>query len=473
MKTKQERLKIQNTLLALQDEAKAILLQLPNVVDVSIGLKEKDSKLTDDIVFQVYVTEKIGEQNLLPNQLVPKEILGHKTDVIIIPKAQKRTDSSEHRPIKGGIQIGNGKGHVGTLGCFARLTADDSMVLLSNHHVLFSDAAVAGDKIGQADIENKCCCCCAYVNGDIGVILNPSFDNDSIDCAIAKINAGIAPDIILNNSMTPTEIRIDGTTVAVIGDAVTKIGRTSGLTHGIINSVNGPASDKSGQIRIRPADTETFREHTNNKKAFSDSGDSGSVIMNDTNQIVGLLWGGDSSTDTVDITFACHISDVLDAFRNASSEIEIVNTPVDRAAHASRDLLATQRMDLDIREQLLETEKGQILVHLFEMHQKEVLNLINHNRAVKVVWHRHQGPAFTAHIANSFREENYSIPPSVKGIFLQELLIKMATVLKENGQLSLKKAIETHALTLIEDTYGAHTVSDFIKKITARQAAFA
>ncbi|MDQ3019716.1 MAG: hypothetical protein M3R36_03980 [Bacteroidota bacterium] len=466
MKNKAERLKIQNSLLELQQQVKEELMKLPNVVNVGIGLKETAGKLTDDIVFQIFVKEKVEEGTLQSEQVIPKEIKGFKTDVIILPKAKKRTDGSEHRPIKGGIQIGNGKGHVGTLGCFARLVADDTLVLLSNHHVLFSDGASAGEKIGQPDIESRCCCCCAYISGENGIILNPSFDNESVDCAIATVNAEIATDIILNNSMTSTSLRILGTEPGVVGDTVRKIGCTSGLTTGTINSITGSAADKTGQIFVRPIDAETYREKTNGKKAFSDLGDSGSVIINEDNYIIGLLWGGDSATFPVDETYACHIAAVLEAFRSGGAEVEIETTPAGRTAQALRNPLFPKRLDLTLREKLIETERGALLVSLFETHQKETLQLINNNRKVTIVWHRYQGPAFTAHIAKSYENADYIIPQQINGISLQELLIKTSSVLKENGSFVLKQAIENHALGIIQDSYGIMTVHNFVEKMS-------
>jgi len=466
MKSKTERREIQNKLLELQEEVKSELMLLPNVVNVGVGLKETAGKLTDEIVFQVFVKDKVGENTLQTEQIIPKEIRGFKTDVIKISKARKRSDTSEHRPIKGGIQIGNGKGHVGTLGCFARLVADGTLVLLSNHHVLFSDGAVVGDIVGQSDIDSRCCCCCSYVNGQIGTILSPSdLDNDVVDCAIATIDSGITTDFILNNDMTSTELRIAGTEDVIIGDNVRKIGKTSGLTTGIVNSVTGVVPGKIDQIFVRPVDSETFTEATNGKKAFSDSGDSGSVIINEDNNIIGLLWGGDPDTYDVDETYACHISDVLDAFRNANREIEIELTPAGRSSASVKYFAKQQRLDLDLREKLLETAAGTKLVVLFETHQKEVLNLVNNNRNVTLIWHRHHGPAFTGYIAKSYRDPISSIPEHVKGITLQELLIKMATVLTENGSPTLKQAIERHAFGVISESYGFTNVTDFIEKM--------
>ena len=452
MRTRAERRELQNKLLNLLEEVKAMVMKLPNVVDVAIGLKEKSGELTDEIVFQVFVMEKVEKDSLDPTELIPKKIKGYKTDVVKVPKAVNRIDSSEHRPVTGGLQISNGKGHVGTLGCFAQLVTDDTMVLLSNEHVLYSDGAVAGEKIGQPNLDNKCCCCCAYVDGIIGTILSPAINNSNVDCAIATVNTGVATDFILNNSMTTTELHINGTDTVVVGDLVRKIGRTSGLTNGTVNSINGSTSSKTGQIFIRPVASETYTESKNSKKAFSDGGDSGSVIIDEANNVIGLLWGGDPDSHTVDETYACHINDVLAAFRNAGKEIILMFTPADRSAIAHNAKLIPQRIDLDIRSRLLETEKGTLLVNLFEIHQKEVLNLINNDRKVKVMWHRLQGPAYAAHIVKSYREREYTIPQEIKGISIQELMIKMAKVLKENGSNGLQKDIEANALQLINDS---------------------
>ncbi|HSO85247.1 MAG TPA: hypothetical protein VLQ91_01755 [Draconibacterium sp.] len=444
-------------------------MKLPNVVNVAIGLKETSGELTDDIVFQIFVIDKVEKDSLDPSELIPKKIKGYKTDVVRVPKAVNRIDSSEHRPVTGGLQISNGKGHVGTLGCFAQLVIDDTLVLLSNEHVLYSDSAVAGDKIGQPNLDNKCCCCCAYVDGEIGTILSPAINNSKVDCAIASVKSGIATDYVLNNSMAGSELHMDGIDTAVVGDLVRKVGRTSGLTNGTVSSINGPTSSKTGQIFIRPVASETYTESTNGKKAFSDGGDSGSIIIDEANNVIGLLWGGDPDTYTVDETYACHINDVLAALRDAGKEIILMYTPEDRSAIAHNATLHPQRLDLDIRSRLLETEKGSVFVNLYEIHQKEVLSLINNNRKVKVMWHRLQGPAFTAHIARSYREREYIIPQEIKGINLQELMIKMAEILKENGSQELRKDIEVHALSLINDTYRVTSLEKYLEKILSKE----
>jgi hypothetical protein len=89
--------------------------------------------------------------------------------------------------------------------------------------------------------------------------------------------------------------------------AVQKYGRTTVLTHGSVTGV-----DASIKVRYSKGNTATFVHQIvitgNNGGAFSDSGDSGSLIVTDDSgkNPVGLLFAGSTST-----TIANPISDVL------------------------------------------------------------------------------------------------------------------------------------------------------------------
>src|ERR1022692_3134628 len=112
------------------------LLRIPGVVDVGVGLKETDGKLTETVCFRVFVREKLPADSLPPDQVIPKTIDGFATDVIKV-RDQKQligfkdeNDEKNYSVKVGGIQIGNDKEkHLGTLGCFCRLTTDNSVVL--------------------------------------------------------------------------------------------------------------------------------------------------------------------------------------------------------------------------------------------------------------------------------------------------------------------------------------------------------
>src|ERR1041385_8122797 len=119
------------------------LLALPGVVHVSVGLKETNGEVTDQLCVRVYVKEKKDKEALIPAELIPPEVNGVATDVNVVPEFEFQDDNTKYRPIKGGIQISNriielndaGDGrqiHRGTLGCIAIDTTDDAPVILSN-----------------------------------------------------------------------------------------------------------------------------------------------------------------------------------------------------------------------------------------------------------------------------------------------------------------------------------------------------
>jgi hypothetical protein len=286
-----------------------------------------------------------------------------------------------------------------------------------------------------------------------------------VDCAIATVNSGIVIDAVIQNDMNPQLLRIAGTNAAVIGDHVRKIGRTSGLTNGTISAVNAPAGGKTAQVHIKPVAAETYTLIENGKKAFSDHGDSGSVILNDADEIVALLWSGDSDTDVVDVTFACEFNNVLSELSKAGIPVTIVNTPPGRAGSVKLVKPGKKKIAYQYRSRLLATETGSLLVSIFEKHQEEVLDLVNHNRKVTVAWQRNSGPAFITHIAKGWKDPVYIIPAEVRKTSLQKLLVKMAAALKETGSAGLREDIKHYAIDLIELAGELDTIDGFFQRI--------
>ena len=102
----------------------------------------------------------------------------------------------------------------------------------------------------------------------------------------------------------------------------------------------------------------------------------------------------------------------------------------------------------------LEAEVGQFpegkrLLDLFEIHREELLDLVRHRREVMVAWHRYQGPAYLSHITRSVRRENKPIPDQIKGITLQNLLLKMTAVLQRNGSPELTRSVTDNYLQIM------------------------
>ena len=180
-----------------------------------------------------------------------------------------------------GNRIVNVRGIWGTLGCIAYIKNSNVPVILSNWHVLYGKGAVKNDNVWlsegnkQRDLTEL-----GYVHS--GKIGNIWFHNWEffVDCAIGTIS---------NPKMIASLPEINGCAEAKPGDKVHKMGAASRLTQGTIidvkyeekTTVNGRIIFAKNQLLIR----------SENSKPFSEGGDSGAVILNKNNEIVGLLWG--------------------------------------------------------------------------------------------------------------------------------------------------------------------------------------
>jgi len=281
--------------------AEVELLKLEGITGVDVGFKYEKGKRTDEIAIRVLVRQK--KKNVTSKQMVPAEINGIKTDVIemevfplIVNKklddASLLVDSTKYATVKGGISIGperaiGGYVYVGTLGCIVKDNVTNNPMLLSNFHVMCVDSGwhvgdhmcqpgrvdggvPATDRIG--DLSR------AVLSGHVDGAIS-SLSGRPYDCSIVDIGD------------------VKGTASAVLNAAVRKRGRTTMLTNGFVDSINATVNIDYGdglgvhtltnQIGIRP-------DTTVNPK-FSDHGDSGSVVVDANNKVIGLLFAGNNS----------------------------------------------------------------------------------------------------------------------------------------------------------------------------------
>ena len=465
---------VQEDMLSQLDSIKATLLKKAGVIAVGIGVKERRGEFTEEISIRVFVDAKRPLQDIAPEDVIPPVIEGFKTDVILPYVIQEdafveREDKNDYRPIKGGIAIGseiNKNPYGGTLGWFGKL-ADNTPILLTNKHVLYDSTLTINTtkvKVGQHTYSSCCCCDCGVIGESIIGI-----KSDTVDCAIAKINSSETPNLVITNGATSQTLRVRATAAAVVNGVVRKIGARSGFTTGKVvhigdtavatDPAGGAIEIQSDQIIIIPDPTETY-EIENGKKAFSNSGDSGSIVLDANNDIVGLNWGGIPDSNSVRLSIANHISNVLSALSTNGFPITLSASPPgggDRRTVSKHIPIVDENASI-LNSLPLEWRS------LVQYHRREVLTLINHNRAVKVVWHRHQGPAFTVHFMNSAKDEDYKIPPTVKGISLQTLLIKMGAALKENGSDALREDINQYGLDIINHAENVDSVPALINK---------
>ncbi len=488
MKSKEELRARQNQLLAVYEQVERDLMALPNVIGVGIGLKEVGGERTDEICFRVYVSAKKNRSEIAATQIVPAQIAGFKTDVVKVYEQQtqvfvERREVSEHATLTGGIAVSSEKNpdEYGTLGWFATDTSDNSRVLLSNEHVLYplmtigDKMAKDGDRVAQPRHSKTCCCHTGVIGNNV-----TSVSNDKVDCAIAKLDGSRPLNPVITNKATNKILKVKGKDEAIIGVAVKKIGARSGFTQGVVVDIGvvvtteqqiplpggGTVKQRKHQIIVAPASDEKY-ENEANQIAFSNHGDSGSVILDVDDLIIGLLYGAVKENEG--LTLANNIDNVLAALEGKGHKITLAKS--EGGGFSGSALAATPKTngfvteEFPLLEQLAQTELGQELYPLIRQHRPEVMNLINHCRPVTVVWHRQQGPAFLAHFLNSARQPGYVIPRAVEGLTRQSLLLKLATALKDHGSASLRRDIDRYALDAMQYADGCDRVEDLLARL--------
>jgi hypothetical protein len=226
-----------------------------------------------------------------------------------VPWHQRR-----NRPLRVGGSIGHFAITAGTLGCFVQRRSDDQVFILSNNHVLANENdAAKGDAIiqpGDADGGRR-------PRNRIGsldrfVKLRKRGVN-FIDCALARVNTGIR----FNHTGLTGIGNLAGVGPDAVEDAaVAKVGRTTGMTRGTVTAFeidNVVVGYDLGNLRF---DNQIEIEGAGDE-AFSDGGDSGSLIVNAENLGVALLFaGGDQGgSNNRGLTYANPLRTVLDALK--------------------------------------------------------------------------------------------------------------------------------------------------------------
>jgi hypothetical protein len=197
--------------------------------------------------------------------------------------------TTEFDPLVGGISVGNPRITAGTLGAIVWDRTDCSVCMLSNWHVLAgADAAAVGEAIWQPGRADG-----GTAADTVATLRRFRLDAD-MDAAIARLNGtrGSSRDII---GLNP----IPGIDNPALGMNVTKSGRTTGVTQGMIDGVSW-----SGTINYQNHGPNTFNNqiHIVPRPPWpavdyevSRGGDSGSVWINEaTGRAVGLHFAGET-----------------------------------------------------------------------------------------------------------------------------------------------------------------------------------
>jgi hypothetical protein len=302
--------RVQSTM-AVQDRHTPDIMQDNNVVGTATGVADDGT-----MVIKVYLREagKGSELKLESLEGIPVEyeVTGQFTAfkggggggganprVIQTPPIKLGTSGGWRYDLANGFCCG------GTLG--ALVSKGGSQYVLSNYHVLEADivnggnsrVAQAGDPVIQpALIDVSCNANNAQNVATLSGI--KSLPNSNTDCAIAQVTPGMVSttgEILNIGTISAT------TQAASLGQAVKKMGRTTGLTRSSVSGLNATVSVAyENECAGGSAFTKQFTGQiviANSGSKFLAGGDSGSLMVQDvtTNpRAVGLLFAGSSTS---------------------------------------------------------------------------------------------------------------------------------------------------------------------------------
>jgi hypothetical protein len=312
-----------------------------NVIGVGIGKKNADGELS----IVVTVKEKVPLKDLKRRDRVPKKVSGVRTDVVVKPQFRFLGRTDRVRPAVPGVSIAHKDVTAGTFGCLVE-DVDGKRLILSNNHVLAnSNKGVPGDLILQpgpydggveppiatllpyipigtggsnpgGDLPSECAIIGALVDLINGmtkfvgskqylVALEEGEDTNLFDAALAEpIDPGDVRPEIMEIGM-PT-----GATTAEIGETIKKSGRATGLTTGTVEQIHATVQVDMGSGQIVTFEDQVISD------LHCEGGDSGSAVLNENNEVVGLLFAGGEGT-----MVHCEILNILPAYN-----VKIVTT---------------------------------------------------------------------------------------------------------------------------------------------------
>lgn len=276
----------------------------------AVGRKVTQGKTTRDIAITVFVNKKLGLRRLplanripkalrLPSQSASDGVLEFVTDVREA-RFQSLEYTARERPAPSGISIGHVNVTAGTLGGLFRDKESGKVVILSNNHVMAdSNEAAPGDAVLQPG---------SYDGGarqkdhiaNLTRFVKIDFASDGANRVDAAIATPLDP-----NSLTWTTKGIGPETPAAtrhltesdLGLYVKKTGRTTEHTQGYVDALFATIQVKYDMLEKATFVDQIIVSQPSSEEAFSSGGDSGSLVYDDTNAVIGLLFAGSEGTD--------------------------------------------------------------------------------------------------------------------------------------------------------------------------------
>lgn len=266
----------------------------PNIIGVAIGEKNGEESGTGVQSVRMFVKKKLPKSKLTKTQIIPAEIEGLPVDVVQTGTFRAQTGvvnpKIRLRPAPAGCSVGfdpgDGSIMAGTFGALVRDSAEKLYILSNNHVLAGEDALEIGAPIFQPGLLDGGRVKRDQIASLSKMIRMKMTGMNTVDAAIAEV---------LKTSEVSASIPVVGIPTGrrnvQRNIIVHKFGRTTSYTSGYVTDTDALVQVEydrgvmtfDGQIVIRGMD----------RKKFSDSGDSGSLIVEKpTGKAVGLLFAG-------------------------------------------------------------------------------------------------------------------------------------------------------------------------------------
>jgi hypothetical protein len=334
------------------------LMKKPNVVGVGIGFRQKKWATTAEKSIVVLVSKKMAPNELKAKDMVPRFWKGQQVDVVEIGEVRfmdgaadaqankSKIPSPERvkrwRPAPGGVSIGHYVITAGTMGVVVRDRSSGARLILSNNHVLANTTsgddhrAAPGDIILQPGaydggnintdvlgrlirfvpvrrtVYHSQCATAAAVEKIANKLL--SWLRPHYQVLLQRLNqGGNLVDAALAIPEREEDLddkilelgKINGVASAYLGQPIRFSGRTSGLVKGKIL-----ATEVSLYITMNPGEEVLFEDQLVTS-AISRPGDSGSLLVDEHNRAVGLLFAGSDKVSICNrIDHVCRLLDI-------------------------------------------------------------------------------------------------------------------------------------------------------------------
>ncbi|MGL5244124.1 MAG: trypsin-like peptidase domain-containing protein [Sarcina sp.] len=290
-----------------------------NVTGIAYGHKYIKGLDTKTPCLIVYVKKKLPKNKLTKHNLIPSNFLGITTDVVENVKFKISTSTPpktkqgfyprllfRKRPLTGGYSIGNIKSKSsGTLGGIVFDNRDETPYILSNNHVLSDESRFP---LGSYILQPSAGILGAFTFNSVArlsKVVNLNYIGDNALKKISSKNpvqkkysnimdvalAEVKPKVSYSKEVFRVGA-INGTSSVKVGDRIQKVGAFSGYTRGTVLSLHFTVV-----MDMRYGNSIFINQI--NTTSMSEEGDSGSLVLNENNKVIGLLIGGSDGTSVI------------------------------------------------------------------------------------------------------------------------------------------------------------------------------